>query len=254
MASNNPPDASPVGPKTQGSRDSLGDRMKGYERIFRSRLVPRTPVLLRLDGVAFHTFCRDLVRPFDNGLIDVLDRATVDLCERIGGAQLAYVQSDEISVLIHSYKRLDSQAWFNNDVQKITTVTAAMVSSFVSQVYQRPAYFDCRAWVLPEAEVANYFIWRQQDASRNSLSMLARSLYTHDECDGKSGPQLQEMCWAKGQNWNNLPTRLRRGRCVVRRSQEQNGVTRSQWVVDDDIPIFTADRNYIERHLVVEED
>lgn len=236
------------------THSDLATRMKGYERIFRTHLVPRTPVLLRLDGVAFHTFCRDFVRPFDDRLIDVLDRASVDLCDRIGGAQLAYVQSDEISILIHTYKRLESQAWFNNEVQKIVSVSASMMSSYVSRAFDRPAFFDCRAWVLPEAEVTNYFIFRQQDNTRNSLSMLARSLYSHEECDGKDGAQLQEMCWAKGQNWNNLPTHYRRGRCVVRRTQEQNGVTRSQWVVDHEIPIFTQDRDYIERHLAVEED
>lgn len=239
---------------TPTTRDSLGDRMKGYERIFRSKLVPRTPILLRLDGVGFHTFCKDLVKPFDDRLIDILNHATIDVCDRIGGAQLAYVQSDEISILVHTYKRLDSQAWFNNDVQKLVSVTAAMMSSFVSRAFNRPAFFDSRVWVLPEAEVANYFVWRQQDATRNSLTMLARSLYTHEECDNKVGAQLQEMCWTKGQNWNDLPTHYRRGRCIVRRPQQRNGVIRYGWEVDREIPIFSQDRTFIESHLAVEED
>jgi tRNA(His) 5'-end guanylyltransferase len=235
-------------------KDSLGDRMKGYEQAFRYVLPRRMPLLLRLDGVAFHTFTRGLDRPFDELLVSHLNRAAAALCESIAGAKIAYVQSDEISVLVHTYTRLQTQPWFGNEVQKIASVSAAIVSSHLSRAYNRPAIFDSRAWILPEAEVCNYFLWRQQDASRNSLSRLLRSHYSAAACFGQPASAQHEMLYAKGVNWNDLPTRHRRGRCVLRTvtpGRDSSGV-RPAWTVDDEIPIFSQDRAYIERHLALE--
>lgn len=201
-------------------KTSLGDRMKKYERAFKFSLPQRMPLIIRVDGKAFHTYTKGL-KPFDKNLRKVMDLTALKLCEEIQGAQLAYVQSDEISLLVHNYKRFASQGWFDNELQKICSVSAAIASatftneSVLLERGRRPAFFDSRAFILPENEVNNYFIWRQQDWIRNSVQMLAYSLYSHRECYKKNNSALQEMCFQKGKNWNNLPPEDKRGRCVV---------------------------------------
>jgi tRNA(His) 5'-end guanylyltransferase len=236
--------------------DSLGDRMKGYEQASRTNLPRRMPVIIRVDGKAFHTWTRELKRPFDSNLEVAMNLTAFYLCKEIEGAVLAYVQSDEISVLVHNYKRLSSQPWFDNQVQKMCSVAAACASSAMTCASDcvfgeiRRAMFDARVFVLPEAEVCNYFLWRQKDAVRNSVQMLARSLYSHAECENKNNSQLQEMCSQKGQNWNDLPTQLRRGRCIVKNT----GLPHNDWEIDNKIPLFNEDRTYIERLLATEDE
>ena len=128
----------------------------------------------------------------------------------------------------------------------------------------RPVYFDARAFVLPEHEVANYMIWRQQDATRNSVQMLARSHFSHKQCDGKSCADMLEMLLSKGVNWNDLAPGLKRGRCVLKRPEFFTPpahfgaaaiatITRQNWTVEEP-PIFTQDRQYVERLLVTEDE
>jgi hypothetical protein len=137
------------------------------------------------------------------------------------------------------------------------------------------AAFDARVFPLPEFEVCNYFIWRQQDWTRNSVQMMARSLFSHKECHKKNNSQLQEMIHQAGKNWNDLDIHLKRGQCIVKETYEVDPgatyqldpgesipkgfikpgetVTRSRWAVDNNIPIFTQDRDYIDKHLAREE-
>jgi tRNA(His) guanylyltransferase len=236
--------------------DGLGDRMKGYERAAKYVLPRRMPVILRVDGKAFHTVTRGCARPFDPYLMAKMDRVAVALCEEAQGAALAFVQSDEISVLIHNYRRLNSEAWFDNEVQKLVSVSASIAAGVFSRDWSSPVAFDARVFVLPEAEVANYFIWRQQDATRNSIQMAVRAVYSHSQCDEKNTSEMQEMLHAKGINWNDYKVGEKRGRAVIRDSFDREGpdgqiVTRHAWRVIDP-PIFTQDRRFIEQHLAVE--
>jgi tRNA(His) 5'-end guanylyltransferase len=241
--------------------DALGNRMKGYEAASRVTLPLRLPLIVRVDGRSFHNFTRGMARPFDAGLVRAMNEAARRLCEDIQGARMAYVQSDEISVLVHNYARLETSAWFDNGLQKIVSVAASIASASVTLDSMwlfdkvKHAHFDGRAFVLPEAEVTNYFLWRQNDAARNSIQMLAQSLYSHKELHGKGQAELHEMCFQKGHNWNDLPTQLRRGRCVVREEYLDDGGPRHRWVVDNEIPIWKAEgREYVERFLAVESD
>lgn len=242
-------------------KTTLGDRIKTYEGAFKHTLPIRMPVILRIDGKAFHTYTAKCVKPFDETLINAMDTVAIALCERIQGAQIAYVQSDEISVLIHGYKKHNSSPWFDNEIQKMVSVSAAIAAGHMTAISHtitgNPgiAAFDSRAFVLPESEVCNYFLWRQQDATRNSIQMLARSLYSHKELDSKNSSELQELCHAKGKNWNDEPTYHKRGRCIVKEHYQDaaSGTIRSKWAVDDEIPIFSQDRDYINKFLATEE-
>lgn len=240
-------------------KDSLGDRMKIYEATWNTYLPPRMPLILRLDGKAWHSLTKSCQKPFDEKLINALNKTAIRLCEEIQGAQIAFLQSDEISILIHNYKRLDSKSWFDNKLQKMLSVSAAIASSTMTletiNVFgkYRNAEFDSRAIIVPESDVCNLFYWRQKDWTRNSVQMVARSMYSQKECYGKNNSQLQDMIHAKGQNWNNLPVHLKRGRCVIKESYVVNGANRSRWVVDNNIPIFSKDREYIEKYLKTED-
>lgn len=140
--------------------DSLGDRMKGYEEAARRYLPRRLPVIIRVDGRAFHTVTRGCAKPFDNILMNTMNVVALELCDDIQGAQMAFVQSDEISILVHGYKKLNTSPWFDNCAAKMESISAAIASSYFTHHSGKPAQFDSRAFVLPEADVCNYFIWR----------------------------------------------------------------------------------------------
>jgi len=259
-------------------KTSLGDRMKNYyEKVWNFRLPMRMPVIIRLDGNAFHTFTAKFVKPFDECFITAMNETAIYLCENIQGAQIAYIQSDEISILVHNYKKLNSDAWLGNEIQKMVSISAGKASAYFSKSIKTSlhiatnsrrdiAVFDSRVFVLPENEVCNYFIFRQQDWERNSIQMLAQFFYSHKELHKKNNRDLQEMCFQKGENWNELPTYLKRGRCTTKITKNityekefgdpstSNSIGESYWIIDNEIPIFSKDRSYIEQHLVVEEE
>lgn len=204
-------------------KDEFGNRMKGYENVFRQILPQRLPVIIRIDGAHFHTYTRGMTKPFDELLIKAFWETSKYLAQNIMGCKLIYHQSDEISILLTNYDKLTTQSWFENNLQKIVSVSASMATAkfneVVKEYYQdKPlATFDSRAWVLPHDEVTNYFLWRQQDATKNSVSMVAQANFDHKELQGLSGSQLQDKLFLeKGINWNDLPTWQKRGACITK--------------------------------------
>lgn len=205
------------------SRDSLGDRMKEqYEDRTRILLPRRTYTIIRLDGKAFHTYTRGMNKPFDLDFMDVMDQTALKLCKEIQGCKFAYVQSDEISLLLTDFDSIKCDAWFNGNIQKIASVSASIATvAFNNGMYlnenvlanmSKVAYFDSRVFTIPDAiEVENYFIWRQKDAVRNSIQMVAQSLYSQGELNGKNLDEQQELIWQKGKNWNDYSPREKRG-------------------------------------------
>jgi tRNA(His) 5'-end guanylyltransferase len=229
------------------------------------------PVIIRVDGCHFHTYTKGCKRPVDDGLVEVMNITAKHLCKNIQGCQMAYVQSDEISLLLNNYQTLDTQPWYDNSVQKMVSVSAAMASvAFTTNSWKiwgfdaygpliKEAYFDGRAFVLPKEDVCNYFLWRQQDATRNSVQMLARTLYSHKQLINKNNSELQELIFQKGFNWDKCPTSQKRGRCIVKTSAVKPAtnpktgqtvmVERSEWTVDNETPIFSKDRDYVNRYV-----
>jgi len=210
------------------------------------------PIIIRVDGRAFHTYTRPLKDRFNEFVTAAMNLSAFTLFKEIQGAQLAYVQSDEISLLVHGYKRFNSESWYDNQLQKMVSVAAGIASAtFTSQSQYifnecKPAVFDARAFIVPEADVCNYFLWRQQDAVRNSVQMLARSLRSHKECTGLNVGDLKEMCKDANSPWEELPTRLQRGLCVKR---DKTGTI----CYDHCIPLFNEDRDYVNNLLNLEE-
>lgn len=250
-------------------KDNLGNRMKeNYENRAKTQLLRRTPVIIRLDGKAFHTFTRGFKKPFDDILTKAMQQTMLTLCKEIQGCVLGYTQSDEITLVVIDYKKLETAAWFDYDIQKICSVSASIATlafnkSFTKQcalhtssystninnahinsIYNG-ALFDSRCFNVPKEEVTNCILWRQQDAIRNSINAIGQAYFSHKELQGLSIDQiLKKLLEEKQITWNKLPVHLQRGSCCIKR--EVKGV--DSWFIDTEIPIFKGeDRNYIEK-------
>ena len=179
----------------------LGNRMKCYENITRQYLTQRTPVIIRLDGRAFHTLTKDCDKPFDQFFIDSMQLAACKVINQIQGFKLAFIQSDEVSVLLTDYDELNTQGWFGYNLSKIISISAATMSVYFSQNFCRAGIFDSRAFNIPPDDVANYFVWRAKDWARNSLNMYAHSLFSHKQLMNKHSTQVHEMLYGINKNW-----------------------------------------------------
>lgn len=204
-------------------KDDLGDRIKeNYENRTRYLLPRRTYTIARLDGKSFHTYTRGLKKPFDKDLFEDIDSAIIAMLPEIQGAIFAYTQSDEISILLTDFAKPNTSAWFDGNLQKMCSVSASIITANFNQIRRNRqvqlsidngwdlatsdvwdlAYFDARVFTIPDRiEVMNYILWRNQDCARNSVSMVAQSLFSHKELQGKSTPEMHEMMHQKGVNW-----------------------------------------------------
>lgn len=227
-------------------------RMKSnYESRSKTFLTRRIPVIMRLDGKAFHTYTRDLDKPFDEGLIEDMQQTAIYLCQNIQGAKCAYTQSDEISILVTDYDDLQTQAWFDYNLQKMCSVSASLATAKFNQLriirnFEEPkikfvdeikfANFDSRCFNIPKEEIPNYFLARQKDAVKNSIFMLTQSLYSHQELNGKNQSEQQELIFQKGLNWNDLHWSKKRGSFITKQEYVFSNTTggsfnRSSWKV-----------------------
>lgn len=233
------------------SKDPLGSRIKdNYENRTRVLLPRRAYTIMRLDGKSFHSFTRGMKRPYDEQLMAAMDYTATELCKQIQGAKFAFVQSDEIQILITDFEEITTDAWFNGNVQKMVSISAAIATSYFNRymsdnlITNKLAQFDSRVFTVPDpTEVYNTFVWRQQDATRNSITMMAQSLFSHKELHGKNQTTMQDMIHSKGRNWNDCPVGFKRGRLILK--FEANG-----WLVVDP-PVFTKDPQYL-RNLIPE--
>lgn len=243
---------------------------ENYENRFKTKLIRRTPCIIRLDGKAFHTFARGFVKPFDEVLAHSMWDTTLNLCKNVEGCVLGYTQSDEITLVLVDYKTIDCEAYFDYSVEKLCSITASMATLFFNKALERHislyknehkedveyehqleiytnaankgALFDSRCFNIPIDEVTNCVLWRQKDAERNSVLSVAQWLYSHKELQGLSCEILKEKMLAeKKMDWNSLPTAEKLGVCCIRDMS-------NAWAIDTEIPRFIGEgRNYIEK-------
>lgn len=275
-------------------KDELGDRMKDfYEDRTRYKLARRTNTIIRIDGKAFHTYTKGLERPFDLGLMEDMNKTTEFLCQNIQGAKFGYVQSDEISILITDYDDISTHAWFDGNLQKMASIAASLATAKFNQLRLarfcrnegtesawrdelfisdsqitdfKLAMFDARVFQIPyHEEVFNYFIWRQQDATRNSISSVAQTYFSPNELKGKKTNDMQDMLMVQKEiNWNDFSPREKRG-AIIRKVERHfvrkdidpiddgktyaidkgNIYTRNVWEADPETPIFSKDKDYL---------
>lgn len=252
----------------------LDERMKKYEYVTRHYLMCRTPVIVRIDGKAFHTFTKGMKKPFDHIFMESMQDTMKYLCENVQGCVLGYCQSDEISLLLIDYDTLETSAWFDNNISKIISITSSLASVYFNQQfyinlvdYRVKNYksknrdveyenrllanisslpiFDSRAFNLSKEEVNNYFVWRQQDAIKNAIQMIGRAYFTHKELENKNGKDIVDMLDNIGINYHSYSTCEKRGTCCIK--------TNKGWELDTEIPIFKDNKDYIEKLIYVGE-
>lgn len=273
--------------------DALGTRMKSYEYVTRNYLTRKLPVIIRIDGKAFHSFTRGFKKPFDDIFVKSMQETMKYLCENVQGCVLGYCQSDEITLVLVDYQSREACSWFDNNVQKMCSVSASMATMafnrfFINNCHQwyednidfdelilstdvgiktlfnaytkacnKGAMFDSRVFTIPKEEVVNVILWRQQDATRNSIQSVGQANFSHNQLHGKNCSDIQDMLMLeKGINWNDYPTHLKRGSCCIKKPFKINEGTeqeaiRNKWVIDTEIPIFTQDKDYINKLIFI---
>lgn len=235
-------------------RSDLAERMKGYEKRNRYYLQRRIPVILRLDMRAGHSLTKGFERPFDEVFIKTIQETAKYLCENIQNCKLSYQQSDEITLLLVDYEKINTGCFFEYRVDKLCSIAASMATMKFNQVFKELSYiesenleiicrknpyldrdcltkisnvhtksaekgamFDCRCFNIPKEEITNCIYWRQLDATRNSIQMVGQANFSHKELQNKSCNDIQDMLMTqKGINWNDLPIYQKRGSCCVR--------------------------------------
>ena len=236
-------------------RSDLAERMKGYEKRNRYYLQRRMPVILRLDMRAGHSFTKGFERPFDEVFIKAIQETAKYLCENVQNCKLSYQQSDEITLLLVDYEKINTDCFFEYRVDKLCSIAASMATMKFNQVFKELSYresenleiiciknpylenrdcltkisnvhtnsadkgamFDCRCFNIPKEEVTNSIYWRQLDATRNSIQMVGQANFSHKELQNKSCNDIQDMLMTqKGINWNDLPLYQKRGSCCIR--------------------------------------
>ena len=229
----------------------LAERMKGYAKRNRYYLQRRMPVILRLDMRAGHSFTKGFERPFDEVFIKSMQETAQYLCENIQNCKLSYQQSDEITLLLVDYDKLNTDCFFDYRVDKLCSIAASMATMAFNNIFSKyekefdlelayndngidteenrklweiykkainkGAMFDARCFNIPKEEVTNLIYWRQLDASRNSIQMVGQANFSHKELQNKSCNDIQDMLMTqKGINWNDFPTYQKRGSCCVK--------------------------------------
>ena len=251
----------------------LGTRMKEYEKRNQYYLQKRTPVAIRVDGRSFHTFTKGFKRPFDDILMKSMQETAKYMCENIQGAKFAYVQSDEITIILVDYDTLETDCWFNYRTDKLCSISASMATMAFNKFFynmameetaggeftegiagihlkaaEKGAMFDARVFNIPKEEVTNLVYWRQLDAARNSIQMVGQANFSHKELQNKSCNDIQDMLHEqKGINWNDYPTVCKRGTAVIKVEMESERINATGWIIDTEMPILKGeDRAYVD--------
>lgn len=235
-------------------RSDLAERMKGYEKRNRYYLQRRMPVILRLDMRAGHSFTKGFERPFDEVFIKSMQETAKYLCENIQNCKLSYQQSDEITLLLVDYDKLNTDCFFDYRVDKLCSIAASMATMAFNKFFEKyvdeyrfskwdgvskyedgtwgyiqtllnavdkGAMFDARCFNIPKEEVTNLLYWRQDDAAKNSIQMVGRAFFSHKELHKKSRNDIQDMLMTqKGINWNDFPTYQKRGSCCIKTEEK----------------------------------
>lgn len=199
-------------------KDSLGDRCKNYESVYERYFLPKTPIIIRIDGKSFHTWvktargCRACDKPFDKDLINCMFMSAKQVAQQMQGCRALYAQSDEVTFVLTDDSTLESQQWFGGRQNKIESITAGMMTAFFNNNWCKfrnvwdfkkfnPAIFDARAFQCPKEDVANVFLWRVKDWERNSLNMFCEQFFSHKELQGQGRADRHEMLHKIGHNW-----------------------------------------------------
>lgn len=199
--------------------DKFGNRMKEYEKRESVKAIKGLPICVRIDGKNFSKLTKNITRPFCPEFHEVMKRVLEKLMKETN-AVLGYTQSDEITLMLYTNKPQTSQLYFDGKFDKINSVLASIATynfnankSLIKNLTNKPALFDCRTWQLPSIEEAiNVFIWRELDATKNSVSMLARHYFSHNQLKYQGRADMMNMLMSgPGVNWAKEDPSFKRG-------------------------------------------
>ena len=268
--------------------NELNARIKSfYEEPVKTRLTRKIPVILRMDGKAFHTFTRGFKKPFDPIMRETMMETMKALCENIQGCVFGYEQSDEITLVLTDFENENSSAWLDYETQKMCSIAASMTTLYFNKIFsekvknlcnsneedekyidtmmtavEKGAMFDARCFSVPKLSVYDVILARQIDASKNSISSVGRTYFSTSELRNKNTSKVQDMLMMyHGVNWNNFATEEKRGSCcykVEKKIESPNAsegfVMRNKWIIDKNMPLLKetkdpAQRSYIEKFI-----
>ena len=252
----------------------LEDRMLYYRGLSDYRLIPNSYVLLMLDGRSFSSFVKNYFdKPFDDKFINMMNETAKYLCEKIQGCKFAYVQSDEISLVITDFDTPNSDSFFGYRLEKILSISASMASAKFNQLMTLEALrravdgldeygcinteevianvklleFDCKAWNVPSYnDVFAWNLFRQNDCLKNSKQQAAQAWLPHKQLVNKTADeQIALLKEKQGIDWNDFDDGKKYGRFIyketVTMNSEQYGtferdkfVIHSAWVLNDE--------------------
>lgn len=182
----------------------LSDRMKDRESVSQNKLIKKMPVIIRIDGRAFHTFTKYL-EPFDPYIMDAMSVTALETMREMAGCKASYVQSDEASFLLTDYETNETDCWFGYNTQKLTSVSSSIFTAYFNKItylfYSKLATFDSRAFNLQKEDVPNYFLWRARDCHRNSILSFAQQFFSQKELQNKKLADIHEMLHGINKNW-----------------------------------------------------
>jgi len=262
----------------------LSIRMKKYEDVNRYYLPSKQPVIIRVDGKAFHSYTKQswCERPFSDILVKTFQQTTIAVCEQLMNCCIAYHQSDEVTFFLKDYERIEQQQLFAGNIQKISSTIASKFTAYFNKYMienllaankdiskLKLAEFDARCYTVPLHEVINCFIWRQRDAMKNSVSQYADSFFSSKQLHKKNTEDKKQLIrdTNKG-DWDSLPLYIQRGTFFKKIDlelpldtlSEQNlqyyidnnleipdTIIRKKWIIDLTPPIVSDTKNYIEQ-------
>lgn len=203
------------------------EKFTEIEADWNDKIDPGTYAIVRVDGRAFSRISNKLDKPYSTHFMDWMDAAAIQLCYEMQGAVFAYVQSDEISVIMSDMNGERRGRWFDWNVNKLVSVSASIASGTFNLGFQhdlngtlwedrRPASFDSR--VIPvksRLDAIQYFMWRQRNAYTNAISMVADRICGSAALNGKNLNDRIDMLFQQGIMVNDLPLGLRQGRVIT---------------------------------------
>lgn len=232
--------------------NNLKDKCNYYRDLTDYKLMPNCYILVMIDGKNFSKLIKNkFEKPFDDWFISTMDKTAVHLCKEVQNCVGAFVQSDEISLIIKD--NTSTCAPYDGRLCKLQSIIPSMATAFfnkeiikrnilsgmnVDDITNMPDYcFDCKAWTVPSVNDAMaWILYRQIDCIRNSKQQFAQTYVPHKELCGKDTDKQIALCLEKtGNDWNAIENNKKYGRLfyksdVYKTTPDGTEYIRHEWI------------------------
>lgn len=252
----------------------LAKAMKEMERASRTFLTNEMPIVVRVNGRPFPQADKNITQPPETIHQKAMKNTMLALCHHIQDCCLGYTFGNEISFLL--FRQDGKGVWFDGDTEKITSSVAGLATlTFYKELAQcankankkhcdettiQKFYFTATAFNLPLKSVDDYFLWRQNECIRKSVTLAAITLAGMDsqKIQGKQIPQLLKILQTNATPWESLPMQNRYGLFAVQKKREKlkfaNGhikpFTQNRWGIYPQTPRLYFEKSpFVINHL-----